>query len=150
LLLALSLPTFEYICSLHYGARGPNRTLGAKMSVELRLSNHSIQITCSLNIGLKSPKHINETTFDWANTYLIHNNTRHSAYTLTNGSLSQPFSLLKLHLISEMREHSRKAHICTQGKHMSHNHTVLLDDYMKCKTQVATYGRRTFALIPST
>jgi len=32
---------------------------------------------------------------------------------------------------------------------MSHNHGVSLDDYMKCKTQVAAYGRKTFALIPS-
>ena len=32
---------------------------------------------------------------------------------------------------------------------MSHNHIVFLGDYMKCKTQVTAYGRRTFALIPS-
>jgi len=149
LLLALSLPTFEYVCSLHYGARGANRILGAKISVELRLSNRSIQIICSLNIELKSPKHINETTFDSANIYLMHDNTNHSAYTLTNGSLIQPFSLLKPHLTSETRKHSHKTHICTQGMYMSHNHTVFLCDYMKCKTQVAAYGHRTFALIPT-
>jgi len=32
---------------------------------------------------------------------------------------------------------------------MSHSHQVFLDDYMKCKTQIAAYDRRTFALIPS-
>jgi len=102
---------------------------------------------CSLNIELKSPKYINETTCDWTNTYLIHDSTSHSAYTLANGSLIQPFSLLKPYLTSEMREHSHKTHICTQGRHMSHNHTVFLGNYMKCKTQVAAYGRWTFALM---
>jgi len=32
---------------------------------------------------------------------------------------------------------------------MSHNCKVFLGDYMKCKTQVVAYGRKTFALIPS-
>jgi len=79
----------------------------------------------------------------------MHENTNHSAYTLTNGSLIQPFSLLKPHLTSEMREHSHKTHICTQGRHMLHNHTVFLGDCIKCRTQIAAYGRKTFALIPS-
>jgi len=48
-----------------------------------------------------------------------------------------------------MRKHSHKTHMCTQGRHISHNHVVFLGDYMKCKTQVAAYGHRTFALIPS-
>jgi len=78
----------------------------------------------------------------------MHDNMKHSAYTLTNGSLIQPFSLLKPHQTSETREHSHKTHICTQGRHMSHNHIVFLGDYMKCKTQVVAYGRRTFALVP--
>jgi len=66
----------------------------------------------------------------------MHDNTNHSTYTLTNGSLIQPFSLLKLRLTSETFEHSHKTHICTQGKHMSHNHIVFLDDYMNARLRL--------------
>jgi len=36
-----------------------------------------------------------------------------------------------------------------KAQHMSHYHNLFPGNYMKCKTQVAAYGRKTFAQIPS-
>jgi len=46
LLLAFSLPTFDYVCSLHYGARGANRTLGEKTSLRKDFQSLESKSTC--------------------------------------------------------------------------------------------------------
>ena len=105
LLLALALPTIEYVCSLRYETQGVNRTLGAKDELKGRtFPIISVQTMRTLNFRFKSRRCIHKTIIDQPNTQLIHWNANHSAYTLANSSFIQSISSLKSHLVNQMHQ----------------------------------------------